>query len=531
MIIISNVIGDFAQSPSEIIEKARKIAGLAVQDIADSFIMKTSLDVRHQKRPQIVASVGFCCTLDEEKFVLHSQNPNVIFRAPSPALPPIVYGNKPLTHSPIIVGFGPAGMFAGLILAQNGYRPLVIDRGDPIETRVQTVERFWQSGKLDCESNVQFGEGGAGTFSDGKLTTRIHDPRCEFVLKTMARLGAPREILYKSKPHIGTDYLRQVVSAMKAEIIQHGGRVIPRTRLDEVIIKNKMVHAVRVGTETIPCSVLILAIGHSARDTFEMLMKKNVVMQTKPFSVGVRIEHLQQAINTGLYGKYAQHPLLPPGEYQLSLRKNDRAVYTFCMCPGGCVVPSASEQDGIVTNGMSAFARDLPNANSALVVSVSESDFGADPRAAIAFQRRLEHAAFLSGGSNYKAPAQSVGAFFQNHAGLQLGRVFPSYSLGVRACNFRDLFPETISQMLETGLMGFGKKIRGFDAPDAILTGVETRTSSPVRILRDDNGQAIGLSGLFPCGEGAGYAGGIMSAAVDGIQAAYALMHQYAPMK
>jgi len=531
MIVVSDIITGLNDEPNSAIDKAAKTIGLPASDIIDCFILKTSIDARHRKQPQLVSSVGFITKKDEKSFVQKTNNRKVTFRNISGALPKINLGNIPLKSKPVVVGFGPAGMFAGLVLAKYGYCPVIIERGAEVDTRVKDVNAFWQTGKLNPQSNVQFGEGGAGTFSDGKLTTRINDPLCDFVLKEFVRFGAPQEILKKAKPHIGTDYLREIIKSVKSEIVSLGGQVLNYSQLTDIVIKNGKIEQIKINNSSVPCSALILAIGHSARDTFEMIMQKSIAMETKPFSIGVRIEHLQSDINFGLYGKYADHPLLPQGEYQLSLRKNDRAVYTFCMCPGGTVVPSSSEFNTVVTNGMSIFARDGKNANSALVVSVSQKDFGPSPQSAIDFQRKYEQAAFLAGGKNYCAPAQTVGCFLNKKAGLELSRVVPSFSLGVKECDFNAILPSYIADMMRDGITDFGRKIRGFDANDAVLTGIESRTSSPVRILRGENYESISVNGLYPCGEGAGYAGGIMSAAVDGIKAAISLIQKYKPLR
>jgi len=531
MIVISNIITDLNDSEASAIDIAIKKIGISYEDVSDSFILKTSVDARHQKRPQLVSSVGLITKLNEKSFVSKLNKNNVSFRNTINKLPSIPFGNEKLESNPVIVGFGPAGMFAGLILAKMGYCPIIIERGAPVDNRVNDVNLFWNSGKLNTQSNVQFGEGGAGTFSDGKLTTRINDPLCEFVLNEFVRFGAPTDILKKAKPHIGTDYLRNVVKEIKKEIISLGGNILNYSKLTDIKVKNNKIEKIYINGEPIPCSALILAIGHSARDTFEMLFQKDIVVECKPFSIGVRIEHLQSDIDKGLYGNYAGHPMLPKGEYQLSLRKNDRAVYTFCMCPGGTVVASSSEENTIVTNGMSEFARNKDNANSAIVVSVSQKDFGENPQNAISFQRKYEKLAFDIGGKNYSAPAQSVGAFLSQKNALEINRINPSYSLGVKSCDFNAVFPSFISSMMRDGILSFGRKIRGFDANDAILTGIETRTSSPIRILRNSDFESISVSGLYPCGEGAGYAGGIMSAAVDGIKTALAFCSKYKPLK
>ncbi len=530
MIVVSGVVTNLNDGIYDNIDKAVKMLDIDTKYITERFVIKTSIDARHRKQPQFVSSIGFVTTIDEEKVVEKCNNKNITFRKTNESLPSFKYGDKILKSRPIVVGFGPAGMFAGLILAQKGYSPLIIERGEDVDKRVESVEFFWKTGVLNAKSNVQFGEGGAGTFSDGKLTTRINDPLCDYVLKEFVRFGAPDEIIKKAKPHIGTDNLRNIVKEIKKEIIRLGGEVLTNTQLTDVCIKNGKLESVSVNGNSVPCSSLFLAIGHSARDTFEMLMQKSLLFEAKSFSMGVRIEHLQSDINEGLYGKYAGHPMLSQGEYQLSLRKNDRAVYTFCMCPGGVIVPSSSEYDTVVTNGMSEYARDRKNANSALVVSVSPKDFGDNPRDAIEFQRKYERAAFKVGGGNYTAPAQTVGCFLQQKVGLEMKRIEPSYSLGVKPCDFNAIFPSYVSGMLRDGLVSFGGKLRKFDANDAVLTGIETRTSSPVRILRDDNHEAVSAKGIYPCGEGAGYAGGIMSAAVDGIKTAIKFMQKFKPI-
>lgn len=525
MIVVPDIISSLEQNEGAIIEIARKTAKIPDSEINNYFIIKSSIDARHGKKPQIVSSVGFILKKDEDKYT----NSKIVSKKILDKLPAFDFGKNKLDNSPIIIGFGPAGMFLALILAQNGYNPIVFERGYDIDSRVKSVKMFWESGVLNTQSNVQFGEGGAGTFSDGKLTTRVNDPLCNFILKEFVRLGAPEEILYKAKPHIGTDKLRTCVKNIKNEIISLGGKVITASQLTDISIKNGGINQIFINGNPLPCSNLFLAIGHSARDTFEMLMNKDILMETKPFSIGVRIEHLQQTINEGLYGKYNGHPMLPQGEYQLSLRNNNRAVYTFCMCPGGFVVPSSSEANTVVTNGMSEFARNEKNANSALVVSVSEKDFGNNPKDAIEFQRKYEKIAFIKGGGNYSAPAQSVDLFLSNKKGLNVSEVKPSYSLGVNPCNFNTIFPDEISRMMRDGLSFFGRKIKGFDSNSTILTGIETRTSSPIRILRGENRQSVSVKGLYPCGEGAGYAGGIMSAALDGIKTAIEFMKTYKP--
>ncbi len=434
-------------------------------------------------------------------------------------------GGAPLLHRPVIAGFGPAGMFAGLILAEEGYAPLILERGADVKERTAAVERFIRDGVLDPENNVQFGAGGAGTFSDGKLTTRIGDPLVAWVLKTFRTLGAPEDILYKAKPHIGTDVLRTVVENADRKIRQLGGEI-----RYHAAVRGIGDGRLTAGGESIPWDALILATGHSARDTVGELIGTGFAVEAKPFSVGVRAEHLQKDIDEALFHEYAGDPVLGRGEYQLSFRRGDRGCYTFCMCPGGTVVPSASEEGGVVTNGMSERARDGKNANAAVCVSVHPSDFGGSPLGAIAFQRGLERAAFAAGGRSYAAPYQTVGDLLAGKSGTEYSKIVPTYrNACVKNADFAALFPPFVTEMLREGLADFGRKLKGYDDPAVPLTGIETRTSSPVRILRGEDGCAVGKPGIYPCGEGAGYAGGIVSAAVDGIRAAQKLMAAHRP--
>jgi uncharacterized FAD-dependent dehydrogenase len=395
-----------------------------------------------------------------------------------------------------------------------------------VDNRIQEVEYYWKTGKLNTSTNVQFGEGGAGTFSDGKLTTRISDERCEYVLDTFYSFGAPEEILYKAKPHIGTDNLRNIVKNIRLEIQRLGGKVMFLTKAEDIKTQNGKVLGVQTNKGFIETETVVLAIGHSARDTFEMLVSKGVVLEPKTFSVGVRVEHLQEKINKGLYGKNYQNKNLPKGEYQLSHVENGRGVYTFCMCPGGQVVAAASEENTVVVNGMSYFKRDGENANCAVVVNVDSKDFGGNPLDGVKFQRTLEQKAFVHGGANGCAPAQTLDLFLNGKKGMNIGSVKPTYPIGVECADFSEIFPKNVTQMLKTGFNEFNKKINGFADNDTLITGVETRTSSPVRITRNENLCALGFNGLYPCAEGAGYAGGIMSAAVDGIRVAQAIMKE-----
>lgn len=524
-IIINNIRAKVGDNEHEVIDEALKRIKASRSSLANAYILKSSVDARHRNNLCLVYSVCVELKGGEAEIVAKLGDPSVKLRLPQKYEPAI--GSEKLKIRPLIAGFGPAGMFAGLLLAKYGYRPLIIERGAQVEERVESVTHFFLTGQLDTQSNIQFGEGGAGTFSDGKLTTRIGDPRCENVLAEFVENGAPRAIMQAAKPHIGTDNLRVVVKTIREKIKSLGGEIRFNSKFDSIGIRNSKLISVTVDGTEIPAEILILAIGHSARDTFQMLLESGVTLVPKPFSAGVRIEHLQSEIDKALYGSLAGHPALPHGEYQLSLRRGERAVYTFCMCPGGSVVAAASEQGGVVTNGMSFYKRDGKNANAALVVSVSPSDFGDGPLAGVAFQRQLEKAAFTAGGGSYKAPGTTVGAFLGGN--FHDGRVTPTYPLGINSCKFNTIFPKFITDMLQDGLLNFDKKLRGFAAPDSILTGVETRTSSPVRIPRGETLEALGISGLYPAGEGAGYAGGIMSAAVDGLRSAEAVMARFAP--
>lgn len=428
---------------------------------------------------------------------------------------------------PLVVGCGPAGLFAALILAQAGQAPLLIDRGQDVAAREADVRAFWRTGVLNPDSNVQFGAGGAGAFSDGKLNTGTKDPRIRLVLEELVRCGAPAQILTDAKPHVGTDRLHLAIAALLDRIRALGGEVRFGTCLQNPVIADGRVRGAELmlpGGEVIyePTDAVVLAIGHSARDTFERLHRRGIYMEPKAFSVGVRIEHRQAWLNGAQYGAFAGHPALGAADYKLAMHTADgRGVYTFCMCPGGEVVAAASEPGGVVTNGMSAFARDLENANSALLVGVGPADFGSDdPLAGVAFQRQLERAAFAAGGGDYRAPAQLVGDFLRGVPSVGFGGVTPSYRRGVTPTDLTRCLPQTVVDALRAGLRQMDRALHGFAAPEAVMTGVETRSSSPVRIVRGDTCEAVGVAGLYPCGEGAGYAGGITSAAVDGIRCA-----------
>lgn len=494
-------------------------------------VIKRAVDARHRHAITFVYTVLVttdALSEEEQNFVSKAGSGNI--RYTEPAKPwELACGSTPLGGPVVIAGFGPAGMFAALSLIEHGYPVVILERGGEVDERVDAIQRYWNGGALDSENNVQYGEGGAGTFSDGKLTTRISDPRCRYILEQFVRFGAPQEILWDAKPHIGTDLLRDIVKRIRQEIVRLGGEIHFHTKLDGLRLTNSGVSGISANGRFFPTSHLILAIGHSAEDTYRMLHRQGVTVLPKPFSVGMRIEHLQSDIDRILYGDFAGHPALPKGSYALSYRRGERAVYTFCMCPGGMVVPAASSPDSIVTNGMSNHARDGENANSALVVSVSPSDFGSGAFDGFSFQRRLEHSADRLGKG--LAPAVTVGAFLDHRPEFAPKKVTPSYPRGVTAFDPDALFPPFVTEMMREGLRQFDRKLHGFCDPDAVLTGPETRTSSPVSIPRDELCQAAGIAGLYPCGEGPGKAGGIMSAAVDGLRVAESIMKRYAPKK
>lgn len=521
-VIINEIKGEISESCESVIRKALRSVGLSEKDVTKSGINKVSLDARKRNNIHFVYSVYVECndSITEDKLIKKYKCRAVSDSSFAPEI-----SDKPKNGDVVIAGFGPAGMFCGLVLAQYGYKPIIVERGSAIEKRVNDVSRYWSGMDLDVNSNVQFGEGGAGTFSDGKLTTRINDPLCRFVLEKFAEFGAPEEILVKAKPHIGTDKLRKVVRNIREKIISLGGKVIFDTKLEDIAVENGQVKSVSFGGNTHEVSALVLAIGHSARDTFEMLCRKNIFMEPKPFSVGVRIEHKQQRVNESLYGDQSRNPQLPVGEYQLSYRKSpERCVYSFCMCPGGHVVPAASEDNTVVTNGMSEFARDGENANAAIVVSVSKKDYGSGILDGVEFARNIEKRAFAAAGG-IGAPACTVRGFLSGKPDIKTD-IAPTYDRGIVPCDPGEIFPKFVTDMLCEGLGKFSKKMSCFGDENALMTVPETRTSSPVRITRTENLNSLSARNLYPCGEGAGYAGGIMSAAVDGIRTALEIMKE-----
>ncbi len=499
--------------------------------VLDARLHKKSVDARDK------SDVHFVLSLDVEFAPGFRFDERRLPRGASAAKPEQSAYRPPdissLSGRPMVVGLGPAGLFAALTLARAGAKPIVLERGRPVDLRARDVNAFWKDGTLNPSSNVQFGEGGAGAFSDGKLTTGISDPRCGFVLKTLYEHGAPEEILYLAKPHIGTDRLPKVVQSIREEIVRLGGEVLFETRLVSLITEDGRLAAARIEQDgearELPAQNVVLAVGHSARDTFESLYASGVPMRSKPFSIGARIEQTQKLIDRAQYGSSAGHPDLGAADYKLNARlPGGRGVYTFCMCPGGLVVAAASEPGRVVTNGMSRFARDGQNANSALLVDVRPEDYGGGVLDGVEFQRRWERAAFEAGGGDYRAPAQLAGDFLKGVPSSEARSVEPTYKPGVRFGSLASCLPDFAVNGMKEALVLMDKRLNGFAHPDAVLTGVETRSSSPLCILRGE-GLMSEIAGLYPCGEGAGYAGGIMSAAVDGVKCAEALLARAAP--
>ena len=531
-VIVNNIKLPIDASYKEAFSVARKrltSVGISCRD--KSFhIYKRSIDARKRNNIVFVWSVSVSGEFsDKDKTVAISKNMSF---ADNSTFPEIVIGDKKLSAPPIVVGSGPAGLFAALVLAENGYCPIILERGGNIAERQSRVKDFITNHTLSEDTNIQFGAGGAGTFSDGKLVTRVNDPLTNFVLRKFTDFGAPEEINYIAKPHVGTDILSVVVDNIIDRITSLGGSILYHTKYITANFVSGSAVSVTTDKGDIPCGAVILAIGHSARDTYERLITSDFSLEAKNFSVGMRIEHLAEDIDRAMYGDHSGNGILGHAEYTLSHNTKERGVYTFCMCPGGEVVAAASECGGLVVNGMSYHSRAGRNSNSAVVSTIFKEDYGATPRLAIEFQRKIERDAFLAGGGDYRAPIVTVGDFLSGTCTHEPKRIIPTYMNG-NNCKLAspDLYlPSYVSSGIRDALVSFDKKIKGFAVDDAILTGAETRTSAPIRILRDTStGLAVGKENFYPAGEGAGYAGGITSASIDGIRSALSLMKKFAP--
>jgi len=526
MIFIQNIRLPITHKENELQQSIAVLTGLPFEKAVDFTVVKRSVDSR-KKRQMIYFVYSVLLSVENENEVIatktirkNSALYGIEIRAPYHYPLPRVSSDAAIRR-PVIVGSGPCGLFAALVLVRAGLKPLLIERGGDIDSRMRDVSEMISAGKLNCQSNLQFGEGGAGTFSDGKLNTLITNPRIKFIFNEFVAAGAPENILFEAQPHIGTDKLRNVVKNIREQITGMGGEVLFNTRLTDVIITGNKVSAVVLdGSREIKTDTLILAIGHSARDTYEMLYKRNITMIQKAFSIGVRIEHKAEMINQAQYAEFYKNERLGPARYKLAVHsEHNRSVYTFCMCPGGYVMPAASEEGGVVTNGMSEYARSGENSNSALLVNVGPGDFPSEhPLAGIEFQRKLEQKAFLCGGGGFFAPVQLVGDFLRKQPSRIIKSVTPSYRPGISPGSLDGCLPDYVLSSLREALPKLEKKLEGFAHPDAVMTAVETRSSAPVRMVRDEVSLQTNISGIYPAGEGAGYAGGIISSAADGIR-------------
>jgi uncharacterized protein len=534
MIRLTEIKLALAHPDTAIAEAVVRTLGIQTDELQSVKIFKLSFDARKAELLQVyIVDVALSsAALEAEVLQRFANNPHVR-PTPDMAYKPVGTAPASLKSRPVVVGFGPCGIFAALVLAQMGFKPIVLERGKKVRERTKDTWNLWRKNQLHPESNVQFGEGGAGTFSDGKLYSQIKDPRYlgRKVMQEFVKAGAPEEILVDAHPHIGTFKLVKVVEHLREQIIALGGEVRFEQRVTDVHIENGQLQALTVldvatqQSYELPTQQAVLALGHSSRDTFEMLHQRGVYIEAKPFSIGFRIEHPQSLIDRARWGRHAGHPLLGAADYKLVHHaKNGRAVYSFCMCPGGTVVAATSEVGRVVTNGMSQYSRNERNANAGIVVGITPEDFpSTHPLAGIELQRTLESAAYVLGGSTYEAPGQLVGDFVKGMASTALGSVEPSYKPGVKLVDLAAALPSYAIEAIREAIPAFGKKIKGFDLPDAVLTGVETRTSSPIKITRGEDFQSLNVRGLFPAGEGASYAGGILSAGVDGIKVAEAV--------
>ncbi|MET0280336.1 MAG: NAD(P)/FAD-dependent oxidoreductase [Steroidobacteraceae bacterium] len=509
---------------------------LALSDgeLLDFKLFKRSYDARRKNSAILFICIVDVAVSDEAAVLRRMANDRQVGPAPDTDYHPVAQAPPTLAERPLVVGFGPCGLFAALLLAQMGFRPIVLERGREVRRRTQDTWALWRKHTLTPESNVQFGEGGAGLFSDGKLYSQIKDPRFygRKVMREFVKAGAPEEILFVSKPHIGTFRLTGVVAAMREEIISLGGEVRFESRVTDLLIEDAQIEGVQLASgEVLRSRHVVLALGHSSRDTLRMLERRRVYLEAKPFAIGFRIEHPQSLIDVARLGRFAGHPDLGSADYKLVHHaRNGRAVYSFCMCPGGTVVAATSEPQRVVTNGMSQYSRNERNANAGIVVAINpEQDYPGGPLAGLALQESLESTAYVLGGGDYSAPGQLVGDFLRGRSSTELGDVLPSYQPGVQLGDLSRALPAYAIDAIREALPAFGQQLRGFDRQDAVLTGVESRTSSPVRITRDAQTlQSLNVRGLYPCGEGAGYAGGILSAGVDGIKVAEAVARSMA---
>ena len=534
MIRLTEIKLPLAHPDTAIADAVVRTLGIQADELQSVHIFKLSFDARKAELLQVyIVDVALCSDALEAEVVSRFENNPHIRPTPDMVYKPVASASAELKSRPVVVGFGPCGIFAALVLAQMGFKPIVLERGKKVRERTKDTWNLWRKNQLHPESNVQFGEGGAGTFSDGKLYSQIKDPRYlgRKVMQEFVKAGAPEEILVDAHPHIGTFKLVKVVEHLREQIIALGGEVRFEQRVTDVRIEEGQLQGLTVldvatqQSYELPTQQTVLALGHSSRDTFAMLYERGVYVEAKPFSIGFRIEHPQSLIDRARWGRHAGHPLLGAADYKLVHHaKNGRAVYSFCMCPGGTVVAATSEVGRVVTNGMSQYSRNERNANAGIVVGIAPEDFPSKhPLAGIELQRTLESAAYVLGGSTYEAPGQLVGDFVKGMASTALGSVAPSYKPGVKLVDLAAALPSYAIEAIREAIPAFGKKIKGFDLPDAVLTGVETRTSSPIKMTRGDDFQSLNVRGLFPAGEGASYAGGILSAGVDGIKVAEAV--------